>query len=410
MLASIIITSYNYGNYIERCLRSCLNQTLSSKKYEIIIIDDKSTDNTKEVVRPFLDNKNIKYIRNKTNIGCAASANKGFKAAKGKYIVRVDADDYVNENFLNFLVYYLQEYPDFFCVSCDYFLVNNKEKKTIIISAKEYPVACGIMYVKDKLKKYNYYNPKFRHREEEELRLRVLDDYKIHHLNIPLYRYQIHNNNKTFQRDYLVNYKKKIDQISYKTNKTKKIQNSVLLKNVVAIIPARGGSKRFKRKNMYNVWGKPMIFWTINEARKSNLIKNIYVSSEDKEIKKYAKNLGVKIIDRPKNLAKNEVFKMDVIRHAVKQIEKNKKPTLVLSLQANSPNISYFDIDKALNHLIRFDRSEVISVDENLNQNGAIRAMRYKSVFQNSLSTDVGFIVTKILDVHFKKDLKKLEA
>ena len=100
---------------------------------------------------------------------------------------------------------------------------------------------------------------------------------------------------------------------------------------------------------------------------------------------------------------------MDVIRHAVKQIEKNKKPTLVLSLQANSPNISYFDIDKALNHLIRFDRSEVISVDENLNQNGAIRAMRYKSVFQNSLSTDVGFIITKILDVHFKKDLKKLE-
>ena len=206
-----------------------------------------------------------------------------------------------------------------------------------------------------------------------------------------------------------MNYKKKIDRISYKANQIKKKQNSGLLKNVVAIIPARGGSKRFKRKNMYNVWGKPMIFWTINEARKSKLINNIYVSSEDKEIKNYARRLGAKIIDRPKNLSKDEVFKMDVIRHAVKQIEKNKKPTLVLSLQANSPNISYFDIDKALNHLIRFDRSEVISVDENLNQNGAIRAMRYKSVFQNSLSTDVGFIVTKILDVHYKKDLKKLE-
>jgi len=67
------------------------------------------------------------------------------------------------------------------------------------------------------------------------------------------------------------------------------------------------------------------------------------------------------------------------------------------------------DIDKAINHLIKDNRSEVISVDEDNNQNGAIRVMKYNSVFQKSLSTDVGFIVTKIIDVHTKKDLNKLE-
>lgn len=409
MLASIIITNYNYGRYIGRCLRSCLNQTLSVKDYEIIIVDDKSRDNSDKIVKSYLSYSNIRYIKNKKNIGCAASANKGFKAAKGKYVVRVDADDYINENFLNFLVYYLKEYPEYFCVSCDYFLVNKLEKKSIVVSAKEYPVACGIMYVKNKLKKYNFYNSKFKHREEEELRSRIGENYKIHHLNIPLYRYQIHKKNKTFEKDYLNSYKKKIENINYKKNKNHKLRKNELLKNVIAIIPARGGSKRFKRKNMHKVWGQPMIYWTINEAKKSIYIKDIYVSSEDTKIKNFAEKNKINIINRPSKLSGDKVFKMEVIKHAVKIIEKSKKPSLVISLQANSPNISYLDIDKAINHLIRNDRSEVISVNEDYNQNGAIRVMKYESVFQKSLSTDLGVIITKILDIHIKKDLTKLE-
>lgn len=409
MLASIIITNYNYGRYIGRCLRSCLNQTLSKKDYEIIIVDDKSTDNTDKIIKPFLSCSNLKYLKNKKNIGCAASANKGFKIAKGKYVVRVDADDYINENFLNFLVYFLKEYPKNFCVSCDYFLVNKFEKKTITVSAKEYPVACGIMYIKNKLKKYKFYNSKFRHREEEELRLRIGENYKIHHLNIPLYRYQIHKKNKTFEKDYLNSYKKKIDTISLKKNKDQKLSKKELLKNIIAIIPARGGSKRFKRKNMYKVWGEPMIYWTINEAKKSVYLKNIYVTTEDKKIKEFVLKKNINVINRPTKLSKDKVFKMEAIKHAVQTTEKYSKPSLVVSLQANSPNITYLDIDKAINHLIKYNRSEVISVDEDYNQNGAIRVMRYNSVFQKSLSTDVGFIVTKIIDVHTKKDLNKLE-
>jgi len=182
-----------------------------------------------------------------------------------------------------------------------------------------------------------------------------------------------------------------------------------ILKNVIAIIPARGGSKRFKRKNMYKVWGQPMIFWTINEAKKSIYINDIYVTSEDNKIKEFSIKNNIKVINRPAKLSLDKVYKMEAIKHAVKTIEKYSKPTLILSLQANSPNISYLDIDKAVDHLIKFNRSEVISVDEDYNQNGAIRVMRYDSVFQKSLSTDVGFIVTKIIDVHTKKDLNKLE-
>ena len=159
---------------------------------------------------------------------------------------------------------------------------------------------------------------------------------------------------------------------------------------------------------MLTIWGKPMIYWTIREAQKSKYIKDIYVSSENTKIINYAKNCGVKIIKRNKFLSGDRVIKMQVIVDAVKKISKFSRPSLVLSLQANSPNISHRDIDKAIEQLIKFDRSEVISVDENYNQNGAIRAMKTSSVFQKSLSTDCGFIVTDIADIHTASDVKKL--
>ena len=63
-------------------------------------------------------------------------------------------------------------------------------------------ISCGIMYRKDLLSQFGMYNSNFRHREEEELRKRVGDYYKIHHLNIPFYRYRMHSSNKTKTKEY----------------------------------------------------------------------------------------------------------------------------------------------------------------------------------------------------------------
>ena len=63
-------------------------------------------------------------------------------------------------------------------------------------------VSCGIMYRKDLLESHGGYNPNFRHREEEEMRKRLGSFYKVHHLNIPFYRYRMHNTNKTKTKEY----------------------------------------------------------------------------------------------------------------------------------------------------------------------------------------------------------------
>ena len=95
---SVIIPIYNQEKWIGRCLRSLLNQSISRKKYEIIVVDDGSNDRSNYALNLF--GEEIELITNKKNEGLPASLNIGIKASKANHIVRVDADDYVNENFL----------------------------------------------------------------------------------------------------------------------------------------------------------------------------------------------------------------------------------------------------------------------------------------------------------------------
>lgn len=97
MKYSIIITTYNKGDYITKCLDSILNQTIQD--YKIIIVDDGSTDNTKEVLSPYLKNKNIEYYYKK-NTGVADSRNFGISKVKTQYFMFIDSDDYVSNTLI----------------------------------------------------------------------------------------------------------------------------------------------------------------------------------------------------------------------------------------------------------------------------------------------------------------------
>ena len=87
---SVVITCYNYGAYVASCLNSVYSQ--SYKNYEIIIVNDGSTDNSEEQIKPYLKNGSIKYIKQE-NKGQANAKNKGIQESSGAYIAFLDADD-----------------------------------------------------------------------------------------------------------------------------------------------------------------------------------------------------------------------------------------------------------------------------------------------------------------------------
>ena len=207
---SVIISTFNDDQYIGRCIRSLLNQALPHNKYEIIIINDGSTDKTAYALELLKtpNDKTLKIITNEVNKGLPYSVNLGINSAEGEYIVRVDADDYVNINFLSALSYYLDVYKDIGAVACDYILVDKFEEIIEIVKSKEKPIACGIMFRKKNLEKIGLYDEKFRCYEDEDLRIRFTKKFKMDFLNLPLYRYRKHERNMTNDRSVLNNYKK----------------------------------------------------------------------------------------------------------------------------------------------------------------------------------------------------------
>lgn len=130
----------------------------------------------------------------------------------------------------------------------------------------------------------------------------------------------------------------------------------------VAIIPARAGSKRVPKKNKRLLHGKPLILYTILQAKKSKLIKDIVITSDDDQILQIASNYDCVGINRPKYLSKDNSQTIDVVLHALKYLEKLKLfYDAVLLLQPTIPFRQEGIIDKSLKLLSRGDCDSVIS-------------------------------------------------
>ena len=179
-------------------------------------------------------------------------------------------------------------------------------------------------------------------------------------------------------------------------------------KTVTAIIPARAGSKRLKNKNIYPVYGYPMLSWAINACRRSKYIDYVFVSSDSDKILRIAENFGASVIERPADLADDKTCKQDVIVDAIQHI--GNKPDIVISLQPNSPEVLYIHLDRAIEKLLEFDRNEIFSVGTNLIQNAAFRVMKYDYAFQKTISTKCGVFITDYVDIHTKEDVELAEC
>ena len=123
---SVIVAAYNQEKYIGRCLRSLLNQNFPHCDYEILVVYDGSNDRTAYALELFSDSGDslVQVITHTRNRGLPASLNSAINVSSSKYIVRADADDFVNSNFLNLLHYYLEQIHTEM-QACDYFLVDD---------------------------------------------------------------------------------------------------------------------------------------------------------------------------------------------------------------------------------------------------------------------------------------------
>lgn len=134
-LVSVIMPAYNAGKYVRQAIESILNQTY--KRFEFIIVDDASTDLTFNIIKDFKKkDKRIILIQNKANLGVTKSLNKGLESARGKYIIRMDADDWSYPERFRLQIDLMETHPNI-VVSGSYIEICDSKLKTKYI--REYP-------------------------------------------------------------------------------------------------------------------------------------------------------------------------------------------------------------------------------------------------------------------------------
>jgi len=185
---SVIIPAYNCTKWITRSIRSILDQSLEDNDYEVIVVNDGSTDDLIQVLTPYLNQ--IKFIDRKENKGLPYSLNEGIAHSKGRFIIRLDSDDYVHRDYLKIPYMFLSMNPNLDAVALDYIKVDEKELVISRYNCETDPIGCGIMFRHEQLIALGLYNVDQKLHEEKELMERFQKQYSLTRVPLPLYRYR----------------------------------------------------------------------------------------------------------------------------------------------------------------------------------------------------------------------------
>ncbi len=362
---TVYITNHNYGKYIKKAVDSVLSQTF--KNLELIIIDDGSTDNSKKIINKYKNNSKVKIIY-QVNKGLTISNNLAIRASLGKYIMRLDADDWLDSHAIEILFSTLEKNKKIGMVFPDYYEVDSKGNTKKLVRRHNFEKvklydqpahgACT-MIRKDFLLKIGGYNEKIKRQDGFDLWVRFIEKYKVKNINLPLFYYRQHSASLTANENKLL---KTRSQIIKEAIKRKKIK----LKKSLAIIPVRGFEINPNTIVMKKLKSKPLINWIIESCLSSKLIEKVLIATSDKKIIKYLKKKyknKILIFKRDKKLGQINYDLKKTIKQSINFAKKKKiNFHYVVQLSFRSPYISAKDIETSINIMEIFGTDEVIGV------------------------------------------------
>jgi CMP-N-acetylneuraminic acid synthetase len=383
--ASIIITAHNYAEYLEHCLDSALSQTYES--FEVIVIDDGSTDETPEILETYRQEnpETLRTIR-LDGRGLPAASNAGIDAAHGEYVVRLDADDYFDENLVTVEAGYLDDNPLVDLVYPDYYTINDSEEiidhvrnmrvNDEVKLLNRSPLAAGAMYRKSAWEAIGGYNEDLDYQEDFDFWIRFINQHTVRNVNLPLMYYRQHGDNMSNNLSGRLNARRDVKAEFVDVNLSSKIDDAEIL----GIIPARA-ERRFKKPDsashelttplaLHEISGHSLLEYTVSEAMESDRLSRVIVSTEDDEIAALARRIGAEVPHlRDDELAARDVLLGELMTSILERLAKEEgyKPDLVVLLQYVSPLKTADIIDEVVDTWAMFDVNSTITVRKNEN-------------------------------------------
>lgn len=360
---SVYITNHNYAAFLRDAIESALNQTLES--YELVIIDDASTDSSKEILKEYAHRPNITILHNNTSRGLVRSARKAIETCRGEYIMRLDSDDWLDENALLILSTMLDKHPDVGLVYPDYFETDKtgevlehirRKKVGSEVELPDLPAHGACTMIRRKCyDEVGGYDTAITRQDGYDLWLKLLNKHAARNINLPLFYYRKHGNSLSDASKSILKTRRFIKRQAVRGRKRPR---------VLGIIPTRMNMGFVPCTPLTPLAGNPLVHYPI-KALGESMVDDIVITSEDEDfLKEVRKKYTVTTLTRPRELAQKGKRIEPTLEYILSQYPK-KKPDVVVVLYVTSPFISGAHIDEAVQTLMLYDADRVISVKEN---------------------------------------------
>jgi CMP-N-acetylneuraminic acid synthetase len=361
---SVYLTNHNYGRFIKRAIESVLAQSLQD--FELIIIDDGSTDDSCAIIESYIGHPKIIPIFQQ-NKGLAVTNNIALHKASGRYIMRLDADDWLDEHALELLAGALDRDPTLGLIFPDYYKVDEEGQVIELVRRHDFQEvtlmdqpahgACT-MIRRQCLLDLGGYDETLLCQDGYDLWIRFIEHYKVRNLNLPLFHYRQHGNNLTRNEQRILDTRARIIERHAKSKGAPP--------EAVAVIPVRGRLFDPTSPALEFLGGRRLIDWTIDAALGARHVRQVLVTTPDPAILDHlASRPDPRLtgVHREAKLAMpNTGFEAALLDALDTSGVCQTTPDAVVALQVESPFRTSDHIDTAVEVMVIFDTDTVIGV------------------------------------------------
>jgi len=369
---TIYIPCHNYARFLREAADSVFVQI--EQDWELLIINDGSEDESQEVIDDIAarNPERIRVFQNKAAKGLPFCANLALNEAHGEYLMRLDADDYLDESALLTLSGYLDNNPDVALVYPNYIYVDedgaylgieNRKKVGSETEMLDLPAhgACT-MARRRVLKSVGGYSEDMKAQDGHEIWLKILNRHKVANVSTPLFFYRQHTASLSSNENRVLEARVKI-----KRAMVERLEGTVKPR-IVGLIPAKNTYKEMPNIVLEKVNGKSLIDYTLEAAIQSATMDHILVTSDDPKVLEHCEEMPNVLTNlRHMELSQAQVKLSRVIADAVDHLEEdhNIYPDILVSLNVHCPLRQARDVRKAIDTMLLYDVDCVISVFEN---------------------------------------------
>ncbi len=370
MKISVYIISHNYGKFVMQAIKSVINQTYSN--WELILVDNSSTDNTLEIFKKFKKHKKVKII-SLNNKNFPQACNIAVKKASGEYVIRLDGDDYFDHNILKVFSGYLEKnkktallFSDYFFISSDNKIISYEwtEKKGNNKHKILPPNGACCLIRKRFLKEAGFYREDLGAQDGLDIYFKLKKKYKIHNINLPLFYYRRHSNNLTNKELKIFSARRAIkkDNLKYKKK----------FSPIILIIPCRKYFDFVKNLWAQKLDGKTLLERDLEMCRKSDVIDHIIVISDTNEVLKIVSNFQKKdkrisFIKRNMQDTNRKTSILFSLKNIIKKIDPRLSGVVILRY-IQTPFVTHFTLEEALSTIVLANATSSIGIESIKNE------------------------------------------